>query len=179
MSYDKLPYVVINRWVLDDLEEQSLMSRTISYQGREYSSLMPGREIPEVVNATDAAFRQKPFITYSVDNDEMQTNGYKTKESITYVIWGPSVEVVSGIAYCIKDLTSREDWSIFDLNQFINSDALTTKKFHFMQMCFEQISGPKPIKQESGRHAMIVSISYDYAPNGEWAPFTKGQGRWS
>jgi len=176
MAYSKFPYALINKWVLDDLADHNVMASTITYNGKEYPAMMPGREIPEVVNATIDTKRQKSFIVYSVDNDEPQMDQYKTCEGLTYVIWGPTVDSVSSIAYCIKDLTDRLDWSVFDLNHWIIETGQTTP-FIFLNMTFEQISGPTPVKQEAGRHAMIVSISYDFANSGEWAPNSVGQGR--
>lgn len=175
-DYKKFAYAVINRWIGEDLKEQGLMERTVDVDGKQFPTIIPARETPEVSDSVDvSANRQTPYILYHLDNDEENSTVYKKCEAIVYVVYSPTAEKTMAILACIQDLTSRLDWSDSDLNLF---NSATPNQFSFMNVVFEDISGPQAIKQEGGRYGGMVTISYEYVLNdiiGE--PGAKGQGR--
>lgn len=182
-DYKKFAFGVINKWVGTDLEAQGLMSRTVAVEGKQFPTIIPARDTPEVSDSVDVTSnRQTPFILYHVQNDEQNSTVYKKCEAIVYYVYSPSVEKTMAILACIQDLTSRLDWSVFDLNHFNDSNTTNPNKFDsqfsFVNVTFEEITGPEPIKQEGGRFGGIVTIGYEYVLTdiiGE--PGAIGQGR--
>lgn len=177
-DYKKFAFGVMNRWIGEDLKIQGLMERTVTVEGKAYPTIIPARDTPEVSDSRPldvSQDRQTAFILYHVDNDEANSSVYKKCEAITYVVYSPTSERTMAILACIQDLTARMDWSVDDLNYF--NDA-TPNQFHFTNVTFEEISGSQPIKQEGGRYAGIVSVSYEFVLNDIIdEPGSIGQGR--
>lgn len=172
--YGKFAYAVFNRFVANDLAVQNLMPKNVvGLDGKQYPTLMPGGQTPEVTESINSNLRQHAFIVYGIENDEDLGQPYKKCESITYAIFAPTTQKVGEIMFCIQDLTSRQDWSVSDINRFEPNSG-----FHFLAMTFEEISGFEPQRQEGGRYAAMVSINYEYAfDNINGIPGSIGQGR--
>lgn len=178
--YGKLPFAVINRFVMADLKAKNLIKDKVTYQGKDYVTMIPAQQNQGVTSATDPAYRQDAFIVYGVQNDEDMNTPWIRCESVVYAIYGPTAQTVFEIMYCIQDLTARKDWSVADLTHFMDfqSTVDATSPFTFTDMTFEEISGLEPTMQEDGRFAGMVSVNYEYTFNDIiGAPGALGQGR--
>lgn len=177
--YGKLPYAVINRFVVNDLKTQGLLKDKVTYNGKDYVTMIPAQQIAQLNDSTSTTLRQDSYIVYSVENDDDQDEPYRKCEAVVYAVYAPTAQRVYEILYCIQDLTARKDWSVQDLQHFMDNSLLdSTSPFTFINMTFEEISGTEPTEQEDGRYAGMVSISYDYIFNDIiGTPGDVGQGR--
>jgi hypothetical protein len=175
-GYNIFPFAVVNRFVLDQLNTNNIMTPTVIANGNTLSSITPGGEIPEFNNAdlqgkSEAA---RAFIVYTVAMS-LGKDVMIDEETLTYTVVGTSVSKVMEITYFIRELTRRFDWSAQHINNWTRTHDATTA-FHFLEMRSEMIVGPQPVRQEGGRYATMLSIKYSYVENNNGNPSSDTKG---
>ncbi|QLF83310.1 hypothetical protein SEA_NICEHOUSE_66 [Rhodococcus phage NiceHouse] len=159
-KYSHNPYTVVNNYVLDFLEQEEVMDKTILIKGQAQPAMTPAGQTPELKDAASPTPERAPaFIVYSLELNQDENKVYADCETISYVIFSPKASKVMEIMYAIRDLFSHADWSAQALNAQIPEDKAY---FHFLHTSFEQHEGPLPMEGEAGRFAGVVEVTYDY-----------------
>lgn len=164
-DYSKFPFSVLNRYSSSVLDEHGIMNKTISVNGVQQPTIVPSGQVPELNDsgAVDGD-RQTPYIVYAIELEEDKSTPWSEVETLNYVIYGTTVGKVMQTVYCLRDLFNRDSDSAYEVNEFQRLAAPGQDLyFEFLTIGISGVEGPAAPREEGGRYAALLSITYEYS----------------
>lgn len=153
VSSNRHPVYLLNKYVWEVLKLNFGLDEDM-YGG--LTPIVPANMEPELT-----AFN-KPFLVYGYSED-MTPDVYAMRGgSLSYAVWSASVGEVNTILNTIRAAMEQHDDTARRVNAWTTSLGGNNIGIRFGDIHIGYLEGPSPEESESGRHAGIITIRYQY-----------------